>query len=121
LGSNTKVCGKCGEEKSRESFYERRKGSRDGLQTYCKTCAYKTIYHIHYEYNLTEAEYVRMAESQNGKCAICESEEKLFVDHDHANGRIRGLLCNKCNAGLGYFKDNPYNLRKANDYLASFS
>jgi len=64
---------------------------------------------------------------QNGRCAICGDEGLMFgegtqrdtlpLDHDHITGQIRGLLCIKCNRGLGLFKDNPDVLRKAADYL----
>jgi hypothetical protein len=62
--------------------------------------------------------------SQNGVCAICgspptgtRSHGLLAIDHCHDTLKIRGLLCNNCNNGLGRFKDNPDSLRKAADYL----
>ena len=64
-----------------------------------------------------------MFKEQNGVCAICGSPEvsdrnsNLCVDHDHETGKIRGLLCNKCNRGLGYFLDNPKILKNALKYL----
>ena len=57
-------------------------------------------------------------------CAICGTDDPNFghvktfsVDHDHETGKVRGLLCLHCNLGLGKFKDNSTNLRKAADYL----
>ena len=50
-------------------------------------------------------------------CTICGSEEKLVVDHDHKTNKIRGLLCNHCNRGLGHFKDDPDLLEYARIYL----
>ena len=58
-----------------------------------------------------------MVEQANG-CAICgNSDKRLHVDHDHATGKVRGLLCMECNVSLGKFKDSPELLRKAIVYL----
>ena len=55
---------------------------------------------------------------QGNRCAICgRNDQRLNVDHDHSSGRRRGMLCNTCNGGLGFFKDNPDFLRKAAIYL----
>ena len=65
---------------------------------------------------------IKIVEQKN-KCAICGSEDphspwKIFaIDHCHATGKVRGLLCHKCNTGLGQFRDNPQLLTKAADYL----
>lgn len=57
--------------------------------------------------------------SQNNQCKICGiiPENRLFVDHCHISGKIRGLLCRDCNIGLGYFRDSEENLAKAIVYL----
>lgn len=72
-------------------------------------------------YGITLEDYVEMFDNQNGVCAICKEECKtknsLSVDHDHQTGKVRGLLCNSCNGGLGLFKDNINILRKAIEYL----
>jgi hypothetical protein len=63
-------------------------------------------------HGITAEQYQAMHDAQNGKCAICGTTEsrsrnkKLVVDHCHATERIRGLLCHRCNAGLGFFQDN---------------
>lgn len=71
-------------------------------------------------------EYGHLLVKQNGKCAICESanggtrngeDKALAVDHDHKTGKVRGLLCEACNTGIGKLKDDPKILRKAADYL----
>lgn len=79
-------------------------------------------------YNLKRSDVVRMLEEQKYSCAICRkplNEGTLCVDHDHkccAGQRscgecVRGLLCTRCNHGLGHFRDNPERLRLAADYL----
>lgn len=57
---------------------------------------------------------------QKGKCAICKIDmTSLCIDHCHKTNKIRGLLCNPCNLGLGNFKDNPKYLKKAIKYLCT--
>ena len=73
---------------------------------------------------MTLEQYNQMLENQQGKCAICgggrEKQKYSFsVDHCHATGKIRGILCSNCNAGLGFFKDNPQSLTNALTYLIS--
>ena len=50
-------------------------------------------------------------------CTICGQGGDLVVDHDHQTNKIRGMLCNHCNRGLGHFKDNPNLLEYARNYL----
>lgn len=68
---------------------------------------------------ITDDDYVRMWMAQEGRCAICgtEPEQRLAVDHCHRTGRIRGLLCGRCNVALGGFKDNERLLEAALAYL----
>lgn len=74
-------------------------------------------------YGLSLDEYSRLSAAQRGLCAICGStphehnSRQLVVDHDHVTGKIRGLLCHKCNSGLGMFKDSPHLLKLALVYL----
>ena len=78
--------------------------------------------HLKVAFGITLAEYDEMAERQGHVCAICGEPErrhhgKLSVDHDHATGRVRGLLCNACNVALGRMDDDPDRLEKAAAYL----
>jgi hypothetical protein len=63
------------------------------------------------DYSLTPEQYDAMLKEQCGRCAICCTEKpggkgRFHVDHDHATGKVRGLLCSSCNRGLGYLKDD---------------
>lgn len=79
------------------------------------------------KYGITPIVYDKMFENQNGVCAICGKKEtkhdrygnikNLQVDHNHKTGKIRGLLCFMCNAGVGMFDDCIENLRNAIHYL----
>lgn len=73
------------------------------------------------KYGLSAKEYADILQAQNGVCAVCQGENKdgrrLFVDHCHDTGKVRGLLCGKCNSGLGLFNDNTEVMLNAIDYL----
>ena len=75
------------------------------------------------QHGLTTADYDRMLEAQSDRCAICRSKTPLgrgrwHIDHDHVTGQVRGLLCNNCNMGIGYFGDDPEVLTAAAHYVA---
>ena len=79
-----------------------------------------------YKYGITLATYEQMREAQGGRCAICgniETVDKngrirpLVVDHDHATGQVRALLCQYCNAALGMLRDRPELADRAAAYL----
>ena len=73
-------------------------------------------------YNMSVEEYVERVNEQGGACAICRKvSPTLCVDHDHETGENRGLLCHKCNVGLGHFNDNIELLSHAVIYLAQHS
>lgn len=76
-------------------------------------------YHLKSNYGITEEEYALMLENQDRRCAIChkKTSKRLHVDHDHKTGKIRGLLCQKCNHGLGQFNDDTDLLHRASEYL----
>lgn len=79
-------------------------------------------------YGITVEEYDELLKKQGKVCAICGDDEplvhgrtgkqfRLAVDHCHTTGRVRGLLCQKCNRAIGLLRDNIDLLRKAADYL----
>lgn len=82
-------------------------------------------------YGLTPEQYQAMWDEQDERCAICgepfETTKDTRIDHDHSccNGVtscgncVRGLLCHRCNTGLGYFRDNPVILASAIEYLGT--
>lgn len=75
----------------------------------------------------TPAHYEGLFIEQEGKCAICcrskpsdrmkDLDRPFALDHDHATGKLRGLLCGRCNKGLGYFGDSVELLQRATEYL----
>lgn len=80
--------------------------------------------HLKRYHGMTVEQYQAMVTAQRGLCAICVQEPigkkhcgKLHVDHDHATGAIRGLLCVDCNMGLGKFRDSQRLLARAQWYL----
>ena len=78
-------------------------------------------YQLKRYHRITEIEYRRMLLAQNGLCALCVNANfkgrRLYVDHNHITGKIRGLLCHSCNVALGLFKENVEVLRLAALYL----
>lgn len=77
-------------------------------------------------YGLADSDYRRMLAEQNSLCAICggpptTARKHLSVDHCHSTGKVRGLLCQHCNTGIGQLKDSPELLLKAHAYLLKFS
>lgn len=75
-------------------------------------------------YGITATDYNKMLEEQNNGCKICSKQHnkavkrgRLYVDHCHMTGKVRGLLCGACNSALGYFDDDTDTMEKAIDYL----
>lgn len=95
------------------------RGSRSGLSSYCKRCmrVKGAESHLRRTYGLSATDYQRVSRTQGGVCAICRDGAAAHVDHDHETGRVRGLLCFNCNAGLGQFKDKTELLMAAMTYL----
>lgn len=96
-----------------------RKKSQDRRDDWAKRNPNKVIEKRVSKYGLTFVKYNEMLLSQNNSCKICLNvfAEQPCVDHDHSTGKVRGLLCKKCNIGLGAFKDKVVNLENAIRYL----
>lgn len=141
-----KRCSKCKQEKDESEFYKN-KSTKDGLGDQCKLCQRTSTrrwakanpevvkeksrkwkkdnpnkvrnWGLKLNYGISFWDYDKLLEEQNGKCCICGKITKLSVDHDHNTGMIRGLLCKKCNAMLGFADDNPLILLNGIRYLES--
>jgi len=80
------------------------------------------------KYGLTFEDFLGLLKSQDGKCSVCGSsiyvipsergkQDGAVIDHDHSTGKIRGLLCNRCNRGIGFLGDGIEGLENALKYL----
>lgn len=136
-----KVCTKCKNAKQKTQFSTR--GARkSGKASWCKTClnvwrvAYKLKNPAKYKqyeferglqrnYGLTIDQYKELLINQGNVCAICGTDGKEFkrnlhVDHDKHTGHVRGILCTRCNPGIGYFEHSTKKLEMAIKYLNKF-
>ena len=78
-------------------------------------------YKLKYKFGITASQRNKMIHEQNGLCAICDEDLstsfRVSVDHNHKTGKVRGILCNNCNLGLGIFRDSIELIQKAQTYL----
>lgn len=135
-----KICPGCKKQKYL-SFFGGDKTTADGKTVYCKNCKkdYMRAWrsrettnwkerakkgHLKQRFGLTIESFNILLESQNFKCAICSCEldiennsRDVCIDHSHITSRIRGILCRKCNSGLGAFKDSLSVIEKAMQYI----
>jgi hypothetical protein len=78
--------------------------------------------HMLAKYGLDKSQYVVLLAHQEHRCAVCDGpligKTKVCVDHNHSTGKVRGLLCDGCNRGIGLLKDNPVVLGRAAQYVA---
>lgn len=135
-GITTKQCARCGETKPLDAFFRNPTGGA-GRTSICKPCTTirKREYarspkghvvvrsrRLKYTYGITLAKYEQILTAQNGACGICGriTSKALHVDHDHETGKIRGLLCNRCNLGLGLFDDSALVLLRASRYMSQY-
>ena len=121
-------CSRCHQFLDDSAFRPRRGGRPEGqTQCWCAACqaSYGREYRMAKSYGLTIQQVEEIFEAQNGACKLCLRELTLGgkestsakVDHDHVTGVVRGLLCDLCNRGLGYFKDRPEVMERAARYV----
>lgn len=131
-----RVCSKCQRDLPADQFY---KDARypDGLRRWCRACCGANVIARYYRlsvrerremdlrktHGITHDEYDALLGAQGGACGICglTFEEYLHVDHDHETGAVRGLLCRRCNTGMGQLGDTVEGLQRALDYLLKAS
>jgi len=136
-----KICKKCGIKKHISEYsHKRATGRKPTTQPRCKSCSaedtriwkesqsvdrLKDLY-LQRIYGVTLQWYQDTLSLQSNCCPLCSkplifggkiNSDSPVVDHDHTTGKVRGIICNECNRGLGYFRDNPEALRKAAKYL----
>jgi hypothetical protein len=110
---DTKVCKSCLRELNVKSFSLTGSGH---VKSSCITCS-----NLKNVFNITYFDYTDMLRKQNNSCDICgvkhTEEKKLVVDHCHKTGKVRALLCSKCNTGIGMFNENKEYLLNAIKYI----
>jgi hypothetical protein len=121
--ASEKKCSLCKEVKPAVEFYLSNT-NRDGLHGWCKVCSdRRTVENGRKRlFGVTPEQFDEMLNSQNGRCAICNkphsADKRSFaVDHDHKTGKVRGLLCSRCNLTLGQLEDNIELFQSAIIYL----
>jgi len=134
-----KKCSKCGDMKDLSCF-DKRVNRKSGIQSMCRHCRASypknkyperiRNYDLLKTYGISSEDFENLLKSQNNCCAICNinqyelkdrKKKFLCVDHCHESGNIRGLLCDKCNRGIGLLGDDVSNLKSAVNYLSKYS
>lgn len=129
LPKGMRRCRDCLKVQALEAF-PRNKCARDGRHSYCKPChnarTRETVerlhgttrhYHLMRRHSISALEADEILVEQDDVCPICLEKPAVHVDHDHATGRVRGILCFNCNGGLGQFRDRVDIMLNAIRYL----
>lgn len=107
-----------GDEATRERAYETNRQWR------ARNTDNRRAYSLRVNYGITVTEYDDMFEQQSGVCAIClescKTGKRLAVDHDHATGKVRGLLCTRCNVLIAMGRDSEELIYRAMRYLGEY-
>ena len=118
-------CKECRNEVFRKRYKMHKKTYCEKQKIYLKTERGKDAHRrarLKYCYGITVGDYNKLFQQQNGCCTICgrhqsELNKRLAIDHDHDTGKIRSLLCSRCNQGIGLFGENVTILKSAINYL----
>jgi Pyruvate/2-oxoacid:ferredoxin oxidoreductase delta subunit len=86
--------------------------------SYCNDC--RRMSYVARNHAISVEQYRQIISEASGHCQICKQEATLHVDHCHFTGKLRGLLCNRCNTALGSFLDDPTILRSAVKYVERY-
>ena len=120
-------CPKCDKTKPTSKFSRNRSRST-GYASHCLDCQhiYNRRYLLKKQYKIDDEEVDFIFSTFAKGCNICKKalsfgKANYAVDHNHNTGEIRGVLCNKCNLGLGHFKDDITLLEKAKNYLEKYA
>jgi hypothetical protein len=108
-------------KKNKEKYVEKRKKWESKNKEKIASLALK--FNLKRNYGISVESFNEMVEKQNGKCLICGNTNgtmRLCVDHCHKTGKIRGLLCGKCNNGLGCFNDDINKMQLAIEYIRKY-
>jgi hypothetical protein len=113
-----KRCAQCDAVKPVSEFH-RARGQSGGYSPYCKPCRSERtrVERFLRVYGLTPEAMEKLIADQGGRCAICRERPAEHVDHDHVTGSVRGVVCFRCNVGIGHFSDRIDVMRRAIDYL----
>lgn len=100
-------------------LYARNSRTRSGFGSRCRACVRRANNDAYWvrRYGMSKTEVDRLRDQQDDRCAICGETSPQHLDHDHATGHVRALLCQRCNHGLGLFRDAPELLRGAAQYV----
>ena len=114
------TCTKCETYKPATSeFFPLHNKKKNGLDSWCRNCrsTYRNEINRGRHRDVISDELLKEIKRDITECVICGAEGPLVVDHCHESGRVRGMLCNHCNRGLGHFRDDPILLEFAAIYL----
>jgi len=110
--------------RNRKTGYSKNKECQaSGCNNPYRSKGYCTRHYLYIkDYGISPDSYNNMLNEQEKKCAICLDEfELLYIDHNHDNGKVRGLLCNNCNTGIGMLRDDVDIVNRAYAYLLRYN